>query len=52
MAEITPVLTRHITAGEPPLDLEGYRRVGGYESMRRAIESKELRLAELPVEVL
>ena len=39
MAEITPVLTRHITAGQPPLDLAGYERVGGYDSMRQAIES-------------
>lgn len=39
MAEITPVLTRHIAAGKSPLDLAGYRRVGGYESMCRAIES-------------
>jgi len=39
VAEITPVLTRHITAGQPPLDLAGYERVGGYDSMRQAIES-------------
>ena len=39
MAEITPVLTRHITEGQAPLDLADYQRVGGYEPMRRAIES-------------
>ena len=39
MAEITPVLTRHIVAGQPPLDLAGYREVGGYAGATRAIES-------------
>ncbi len=39
VAEITPVLTRHIVAGKPPLDLAGYRAVGGYESARRAVET-------------
>lgn len=38
MAEIIPVLTRHIVAGRPPLDLAGYRAVGGYDSLRKAIE--------------
>ncbi len=37
VAEITPVLTRYIVAGEPPLDLAGYRAVGGYEALRKAV---------------
>ncbi len=37
MAEIIPVLTRHIVEGGPPLDLAGYRAVGGYESLRKAV---------------
>jgi NADH-quinone oxidoreductase subunit F len=39
LAEITPVLTRHISEGQSPLDLGGYQKVGGYESLRRAVES-------------
>ena len=37
MAEITPVLTRHIDAARPPLDLAGYRAVGGYEGLTKVV---------------
>ena len=39
VAEITPVLTRHIVEGNPPLDFAGYRATGGYEPMRLAVET-------------
>ena len=39
VAEITPVLTRHIVEGNPPLDFTGYRATGGYEPMRLAVET-------------
>ena len=39
VAEITPVLTRHIVEGSPPLDFTGYRATGGYEPMRLAVET-------------
>jgi len=37
VADITPVLTGHIPADGPPLDLAGYRAVGGYDALRRAV---------------
>ena len=30
-------LTRNIRPGEPPLDIAGYERVGGYEAVRKAL---------------
>jgi len=39
LADITPVLTRHIAAGRPPLDFAGYRATGGYDAARQAIET-------------
>jgi NADH-quinone oxidoreductase subunit F len=38
MAEITPVLTRHIAAGRPPLDFADYSAAGGYEALRKAVQ--------------
>jgi NADH-quinone oxidoreductase subunit F len=39
VAEITPVLTRHIVPGRPPLELVAYRDAGGYEGLRQAVQS-------------
>ena len=39
VAEITPVLTRHAVAGRAPLDLDGYRSVGGYEPLQQAVQT-------------
>jgi NADH-quinone oxidoreductase subunit F len=30
-------LTEHIKSGEPPLDLKGYEKAGGYQALRRAL---------------
>lgn len=32
-------LTRNIRPGEPPLDLAGYERAGGYQALRKALKS-------------
>ncbi|MGH8228703.1 MAG: NADH-quinone oxidoreductase subunit NuoF [Steroidobacteraceae bacterium] len=32
-------LTRNIRPGEPPLDLKGYERAGGYRSLRKALQT-------------
>jgi len=39
VAEITPVLTRHIVAGRDPLDFAGYGAAGGYEALRKAVQT-------------
>ncbi|MGH8662656.1 MAG: hypothetical protein ACREUX_00185, partial [Burkholderiales bacterium] len=31
-------LTEHIHPGRPPLDIEGYERVGGYQSVHKALQ--------------
>lgn len=31
-------LTQHIKAGQPPLDLKGYEKVGGYQAVRKALK--------------
>lgn len=42
-------LTKNIRPGEPPLDLKGYERVGGYASVRKAL--KEMTPKEVIQEV-